>query len=320
MVPRVSVCIPVFNRKDIVLRAVESALQTSVADLELVVVDNNSDDGTWEKLQQVDDKRLRLFRNERNIGMFGNFNRSAAVASGKNILFLCSDDRLSPGFIEHALKLLSTWPNVSMVSGRGRYKNQDGVTLGWEGGVLLPGIYRGSSIKSAFFWYMGSYGTNIFNYPSGMLIRREALDFALPFRSDVGAPADIDLFLRCMERGDLLVTDHVGCEILVHDTQTGRLNKDAGTHIDDLLRLARFQLAQAGNASDATRFRRQMGASVAFWSARKALKGDFAAALSASKFGIGWGAIFLGLAYRLFYRGLRAVGIVIRPYAAVEKL
>ena len=67
-----TVAIPVYNRRDLVQRALQSVLTQDIDDLDILVVDNCSDDGTWEALTAYRDPRLRLVRNERNVGLFGN--------------------------------------------------------------------------------------------------------------------------------------------------------------------------------------------------------------------------------------------------------
>ena len=112
-----------------------------------------------------------------------------------------------------------------------------------------PGRYRGSSVTPAWFWYAFNYGANPFNYPSGVLFKASALRACLPFRSELGAPADIDMFLRVLMHGDLLVSDLVGCEVLVHASQENRKAQASGAllrHQFDLVEAFHAELDAAG--------------------------------------------------------------------------
>jgi len=92
MKERISVCIPTYNAAATVLESVNSILTQTLADFELVIVDNASSDGTFELLQSVKDQRIKLYRNPRNLGCAGNLNICKSRASGEIIFFLCSDD------------------------------------------------------------------------------------------------------------------------------------------------------------------------------------------------------------------------------------
>ena len=96
--PKVSILIPVFNRKDYIAECIQSALDQTYTDFEVVVVDNASDDGTWEICQQFAsaDQRVRIFRNESNIGPVRNWIRCAQEAKGALSKILFSDDSLEP--------------------------------------------------------------------------------------------------------------------------------------------------------------------------------------------------------------------------------
>jgi glycosyltransferase involved in cell wall biosynthesis len=216
---RVSIVIPVFNRRELVAAAVQSALRQDLDGLEVVVVDNCSQDGTWELLKGIEDPRLRCMRNESNVGLFGNFNRCAAQASGEYTLFLCSDDRLEPGFLSHAAGLLDAEPAAALLSSRGRLIDRSGRNGGTIAGRFAPGQYAGASIPAAWFWSNYHYGENPLNYPSGVLFRTSALRACLPFREELGAPADVDMYLRVLRHGDLLITDRIGCAVMTHADQ-----------------------------------------------------------------------------------------------------
>jgi len=246
---RVSVLIPVYNRRTLIGDAVRSALSQDVAGLEVVVVDNHSDDGTWEYLQTLKDTRLRLLRNVVNLGLFGNFERCAEQARGIYSLFLCSDDRLAPGFLAFALNLIDAHSQAALLSSRGRCIDENGKQLGLIADRFPPGCYEGSSIPAAWFWTSYHYGKNPLNYPSGVLLRTSILHACLPFRTEIGAPADVDMFLRMLGHGSLVVSDYVGCFVMQHEQQAGKVARRAGELVQQdlaLLAASRHALEIAG--------------------------------------------------------------------------
>lgn len=95
-----SVIIPVLNRERLVLRAIRSALADLSTDIEVIVVDDGSTDGTAASVASVVDARLRLVQLSQNVGQCPARNRGAAAARGEWLVFLDSDDELSTGALE----------------------------------------------------------------------------------------------------------------------------------------------------------------------------------------------------------------------------
>ena len=81
--PLVSVCIPVYNFATLLWGAIDSVLRQTLQDFEVIVCDNCSTDDTWHVLQGYHDPRLRIFRNETNVGPWANFNKVMSLAQGK---------------------------------------------------------------------------------------------------------------------------------------------------------------------------------------------------------------------------------------------
>ncbi|MCQ1538468.1 glycosyltransferase [Methanocalculus taiwanensis] len=110
--PRVSICIPTYNRADMVVCAIRSALAQTYLDIEVVVVDNASTDNIEEVVASFEDSRLRFVKNKENLGLFGNFNRCIEVAQGEFLHILHSDDYIDPNFTETCVAFFDEHPNV----------------------------------------------------------------------------------------------------------------------------------------------------------------------------------------------------------------
>lgn len=106
--PWVSIMIPVYNRADLVGESIASALAQTVRDLEVVVVDNASTDGTWGVVQDWArrDSRIRAFQSEENVGPVRNWARCFAEARGVLGKMLFSDDLLDPTYLAATVKWL----------------------------------------------------------------------------------------------------------------------------------------------------------------------------------------------------------------------
>lgn len=114
--PKVSILIPVFNRENYISECIQSALNQTFTDFEVVVVDNASDDGTWEICRQFAaiDPRVRIFRNESNIGPVRNWMRCAQEARGKYSKVLFSDDYLEPNCLSVMVPKIGV-PEIALV-------------------------------------------------------------------------------------------------------------------------------------------------------------------------------------------------------------
>ncbi|MFU8866411.1 glycosyltransferase family 2 protein [Natronococcus sp.] len=102
--PAVSIVIPTYNRASVVGRAIDSALAQTHGDLEVIVVDDGSTDGTGAVLDSYDDDRLIVLETGTNGGANAARNRGIERASGEFVSFLDSDDELAPTHVERVLE------------------------------------------------------------------------------------------------------------------------------------------------------------------------------------------------------------------------
>jgi glycosyltransferase involved in cell wall biosynthesis len=98
----VSILIPVYNRQNFIGDCIQSALNQTFVNFEIVIVDNASTDGTWDICKEYAsrDDRIRIFRNQENIGPVRNWMRCAEEARWEYSKILFSDDLLEPDCLE----------------------------------------------------------------------------------------------------------------------------------------------------------------------------------------------------------------------------
>ncbi len=128
-VPAVSVCIPTYNYARYLPRAIESVLAQTYGDFELIVSDNASTDDTQEVLAGFSDPRMRTFRNERNLGLFGNFSRCLELARGDMVKFVCADDWLDPAYLSRTVPLMETHDEIGLLTTDGFFVDEQGRTF-----------------------------------------------------------------------------------------------------------------------------------------------------------------------------------------------
>ena len=96
--PLISVLITTYNREQFVSEAIESVLQSTFQDFELIVVDDASVDKTVSVIRNYTDKdsRIKLYINEVNVGDYPNRIKAVQYATGDYIKFVDADDKIYP--------------------------------------------------------------------------------------------------------------------------------------------------------------------------------------------------------------------------------
>jgi glycosyltransferase involved in cell wall biosynthesis len=113
--PRLTIVIPTLNRAHCLARAIDSALAQVDADIEIIVSDNGSSDGTAAVIARYDDPRLRKFRHEATMPPQAHGNFLLDASRGEFFLGLSDDDYIDPDFAQRAIALYEGFPNLSFV-------------------------------------------------------------------------------------------------------------------------------------------------------------------------------------------------------------
>jgi len=114
--PLVSVIVPVYNRADLIGKAVASVLSQSFADFEMIIVDDGSSDDLAAALQKIADTRIRLIRHDTNRGAGAARNTGIEAARGRYCAFLDSDDYWLPDKLERQLAFMQNGPAAGPIS------------------------------------------------------------------------------------------------------------------------------------------------------------------------------------------------------------
>ncbi len=127
---KVSIIIPVYNREKYIGRAIESVLNQTFANFELICVDNGSTDRTKEIIRQYvkKDNRVRLIENYKNIIAYS-FNLGIEAARGEYIAQLDSDDEYCPETLENMVKYLDSHPKCGLAISYYELMDKNGKTL-----------------------------------------------------------------------------------------------------------------------------------------------------------------------------------------------
>jgi glycosyltransferase involved in cell wall biosynthesis len=112
--PKVSVIVPIYNQLPFIRETVDSVLAQDHPNLELVLSDDGSTDGTADILREyaAQDPRVKVVASERNTGIAGAFNRGLDAHAGEYIAWLGGDDVMLPGKLSRQVAVLQSRPDV----------------------------------------------------------------------------------------------------------------------------------------------------------------------------------------------------------------
>ncbi len=192
----VSICIPVFNGENTIRDTLLSAINQTYENIEIVVVDNCSEDNTVNIVQANMSGHIRLYQNSENLGMVGNWNKCLEYAKGEYITILCADDLLNRDCIEKKVNIMRENKDVVMVFSASEIINENGTSL------MKRRIFNNNKIMEGKKISLRSYREkNLFGEPSNVLFRKSALNETGGFDASMYYSADWDMWLKIANTG-----------------------------------------------------------------------------------------------------------------------
>jgi len=222
--PEVSIVIPTYNRARYVREAVESALSQTFRDLEVIVVDDGSTDGTRGALGSLID-RVRYFRQE-NRGLAAARNTGIARARGRYVAFLDSDDRLEPRMVDEVLRTFREHPDAGAVFVAEREVDEDGRPTGRLHTKRTPGV-RFSTAG------MLSRDTGV-GCGRPPVVRREWLEQLGGFDESFPSAVDCEMWIRYSFRVPMVLNPE---PLVLRRTHPGHLSGDRALNARQWLRI-----------------------------------------------------------------------------------
>lgn len=229
MPPRVSICIPSYNHGSYLGLSIKSALEQTIRDLEVIVLDDGSSDNSLDICKGIADSRFRWSQNEQRLGLSGNFNACLEAALGEYVLILCDDDLLEPFAVELMATALDRNPDAVFAVCRRRVLSTKGVAQDLIS-ALPVGIVPGDLVVR-----ISALCFNIIGEPSAVLIRRSALCGGQFFDVRMQQMVDWEFWLRLLALGPLLSLGDVGATYREHPEAMSSKNRLTGRVVSDLL-------------------------------------------------------------------------------------
>ena len=199
--PRVSVIMPAYNHASFVRQAVESVLGQSFTDLELIVYDDGSTDGTADVVRSISDARLKLEVLSRNHGATWAVNSALERAQGDYIAIINSDDYFLPGKLDSQVRFLEETPGVAAVFGLPMFVDERGQPLPDEKNPFRNLFEKRNRSREEWLHRFFVIG-NALCHPT-VMVRRSCYDELGPYDARLAQLPDYDFWIRICSRYDI---------------------------------------------------------------------------------------------------------------------
>jgi glycosyltransferase involved in cell wall biosynthesis len=256
--PAIAVIMPVYNRAAVIVRAIQSVLQQTFTDFELIIVDDGSSDDTVRVAESIQDPRVTVLRADRNEGSNAARNRGIQAASAPLIAFLDSDDAYLPNKLALVARTFAERPEMDVLI--------DSFSKEYPAGDRRrPTPRRNPNIDSNQDFIKALFNRRLWKATSAISIRRETAIRAGLFDEALKRRQDFDFLVRASAVGRCASTAEV---TWVKSWTLGAISDDIRTFIPATIELCRRHPAyfanpeyRSGLARDVARhFRRLLAA------------------------------------------------------------
>ncbi len=215
----VSVCIPVYNGEKTIEETIESIINQTYSNIEIIVVDNCSSDNTVSIVNSINDSRIKLFTNDENLGMVGNWNKCLEYVSGEFFIILCADDIIDQNCIEKKLIPLIKNKNIVLSFGAAKIIDEKNNKLYSRHFFSRNCVFSGTDYAKKSFRRRNLYGE-----PSNVLVRSNAIDRVGMFSKDVIYATDWDYWIRISETGLVsYIDEELYCYRVASNNETSKI-------------------------------------------------------------------------------------------------
>lgn len=234
--PAISVILPVYNGAAHLRSSIDSVLKQAHRDFEFLVCDDGSSDDSVAIVQSFTDDRIRLLRNEENIGLFPTLNKLIRLAEAPLIRLWSQDDIMKPHCLAVEQAFWNRYPVLGMSFCLRDHIDADGKTIRTTGRRTSQ-ILSPDQVAQASF-YHGSLPGNI----STVMLRRKVLDHVGLFREDMHYAGDYELWTRISSGYDTGMVAPALIDLRFHRGQLSRQPRVIGAKIREDHEVARTLL------------------------------------------------------------------------------
>lgn len=222
---KVSVIIPTYNRSAYLKLAIESILNQSYTNFEIIITDNASTDDTETVVKAFNSDKIKFFKNLENYGVVRNHNIAIEKSSGQYIHIFSDDDLMEQNSLEAKVKILDELQNVGLVHSNINTINADGEIIDsnhwarnyfnkWQKTHSLNSIFTGKYYLKVLYSHW-----NIISMPS-VMIRRNLLEKTGVFDNNTHFLCDWHLWMRLCLFCDIYYLNDKYVKYRIHTSNT----------------------------------------------------------------------------------------------------
>jgi len=234
---------PVYNGAKYLNEAIESILAQTLNDFELIICDDASTDQSAALISTYaqQDKRIRWSSNDKNLGLFANYNACLKLATAPVVKPFAQDDILHPEMLATVHQVLQSHPEVALVSVRRRWIDGSGCPADQSVSINSASKYcpantpvsAGEVIKASLL-----YIDNFIGEPCTVAFRSHLIGDGFNIRfHQLG---DLEYWLRILDGGQYYFVDQNLCDFRFHPASTSTANAKHMLHAVDTIRLMKI--------------------------------------------------------------------------------
>lgn len=274
----VTVCIPTYNGARFVREAIESVLDQTFTDFDLVINDDCSSDETMDVVGSISDPRIRLTRNSERLGLTGNWNRCIELSASPYVLVFHQDDVMASRYLAEVTHALELYPSAAFVFTNIEVIDDRGVHIGQHWNPILPAsdaFFHGPELVRL----LAMHGNVV---PCQTVMMRSAsLKEAGSFDRQLRYTPDLAMWLRLAQCGEVAYLAAPLIKLRRHSGQESRHHLGRPSEIAEVWRA--FQIGLRGYSDappDGSLVQRLLLRHLASWSSQQ-----LRASLRSGKFG-----------------------------------
>lgn len=226
--PKVSVLMPVYNAEPYLAQAIDSIINQTFTDWELIIINDGSTDGSETVIQKYEDNRIYYLKNDTNLGLIKTLNKGIDLCAGKYIARMDADDIALAERLSLQIDFLDKYPQYIMCGTNATVINNNGLNTG-----KIRNLCESSLLKINLLFSVP------FIHPS-ILIRKDILENNR-YDESYKHVEDYELWCRIAKCGNI---SNINKDLMLyrwHDTNVSVLNNETQVRLTNKIITAQLQ-------------------------------------------------------------------------------
>lgn len=220
---------PSYNAESYISLAIESILNQTFSDFELIIIDDGSTDNTLKEIEKFQDERIKCITFNENKGNYVARNKGVREARANYIAMLDADDVAKSDYLEVQYRYLKSHPKIGCVGALSEIINAKGIVVG-----AIPRPLQYSTVQAYCL------KNNPCTQSTMMFRKKLIIKNKLFFNEKLKYSADYDFVARAVKLFPIVNVDRVLIQYRVHSTQISSAKSNEQAHFADQIRIAQL--------------------------------------------------------------------------------